>query len=394
MRLWIGTSSCLAALATLSACSGPSDGSLSESGTSGEPSSQSDLPSESTEPTNPTGNDDPDLGSESESGTDSDSDSDSGFDPDDLPADTGAEPEPNPQTLCESGFYSDCDEQVLAPGVLEFSTAYTLWSDGAEKRRYIQIPPGTQIDSSDMDFWEYPPGTKLWKEFFRDGIRIETRLLYKKFDTGNWFSIAYAWNEEQTEAVSAPLGIQNALGTDHDIPGFNVCKTCHQQQPDIVLGFSAIMLSHDQGGVTLQSLIDNDQLTDPPINPNTPIYGVPGEGSPAQAALGYLHANCGGCHHEQSAIFNDTPLNLRLSVNSLTTVEETALYQSTVDIAPVQASAGMNAHVVPGDPSTSELHARMENRAVEAKPMPPVGTEDVDVTGIAFIDAWISSIAP
>ena len=41
------------------------------------------------------------------------------------------------------------------------SPRYPLWSDGAEKQRYLSLPPGTQIDTSNMDDWKFPVGTRV-----------------------------------------------------------------------------------------------------------------------------------------------------------------------------------------------------------------------------------------
>ena len=49
-----------------------------------------------------------------------------------------------------------------------------LWSDGAVKRRFIYLPPGTTIDTTNMDEWVFPVGTKFWKEFSVDGRKLRT----------------------------------------------------------------------------------------------------------------------------------------------------------------------------------------------------------------------------
>src|SRR5262245_20803994 len=70
-----------------------------------------------------------------------------------------------PQALSETGLYRDIATRGLAAGVISYDVRYELWSDGAEKQRYLYLPPGTQIDSSDMDGWRFPIGTKVWKTF-------------------------------------------------------------------------------------------------------------------------------------------------------------------------------------------------------------------------------------
>src|SRR5262245_7866666 len=69
-----------------------------------------------------------------------------------------------PQRLSETGLFADIGRETLAPGVVAYAPRFQLWSDGAEKRRWLWLPPGTRIDTSDMDSWVFPVGTKLWKE--------------------------------------------------------------------------------------------------------------------------------------------------------------------------------------------------------------------------------------
>ncbi len=62
--------------------------------------------------------------------------------------------------------------------------------DGAGKRRWIALPPGTAIDGSDPDGWIFPVGTRLWKEFAFDR-RVETRYLERTSE--GWRFATYLW---------------------------------------------------------------------------------------------------------------------------------------------------------------------------------------------------------
>src|SRR5262245_49773858 len=81
-----------------------------------------------------------------------------------------------PQHLRDTGLYARATGDDLAGDVLPFTPQYALWSDGAEKRRWIRLPPGGRIDARDPDHWVFPVGTRLWKEFSL-GRRLETRML-------------------------------------------------------------------------------------------------------------------------------------------------------------------------------------------------------------------------
>jgi hypothetical protein len=308
-------------------------------------------------------------------------------------------PAGDPQTLAETGLYSDPAGEVLATNVMAYKPQFQLWSDGADKKRYIALPPGTQIDTSDMDHWKFPVGTKVWKEFTRNGTRVETRLLWKKSDDPDfgWFMAAYEWNAEQTEATLVPKkGRVDALGTPHNIPSTGDCKECHHGQPDRVLGFGAIQLSHDDSDVTLASLKADALLSDPPP---VDAYTLPGT-TEQRAALGLMHANCGHCHNPNGAGYDRNHMELLLLVGNLGSVAETSAYQTAVDVDLDQdlsmiLPAEVTKRVVPGDPSKSALYLRMAERDANALvSMPPVGSEEVDTNGTQLIGSWITSLAP
>lgn len=291
-----------------------------------------------------------------------------------------------PDKLSATGLYSDTAKGTLAPGVEEYHPKYQLWTDGAAKKRWVYLPPGSKIDTTDMNYWVYPVGTKLWKEFARDGVRVETRLLHKKADSV-WDMMAYHWNSAQTDADAVPLGVQNASGTQHDIPSVTDCGGCHSKLPDRAASFSAIQLSHSDKGVNLSKLISAGRLSKPPSGP----FSLPGSAQD-QLALGTLHANCGICHNDKSFVFAMVDMRLWLEVENLGSVKATGTYLSTAN-KPLTASnpSTGQARVVPGNAAKSDLHIRMNLRGVPTQ-MPPLGTEQVDIAGLAAVEAWINSL--
>jgi hypothetical protein len=226
---------------------------------------------------------------------------DAGVDPCAIPDDYEA-----PTSLSQTGLYSDTTAGTLTEGVRPFEPRFGLWSDGAAKSRWVYLPPCGPIDTSDPDYWNYPVGFKLWKQFDRtnaDGelVRVETRMIHK-YTATKWFMSAYIWNEDQTDALiseadgpTAFISAENAKGTEHDVPGQKSCEGCHFNMADKALGFTALQLDRDDapdGYVTLAVLEAEGLLSDPIARPIT----VPG--TPEQAAaLGYVHANCGHCHN-------------------------------------------------------------------------------------------------
>src|SRR5215208_1810751 len=162
-----------------------------------------------------------------------------------------------PQALQGTGLYSDFGTLQVDPKHLAFSPQYPLWSDGAAKRRWISLPPGTAIDGSDPDAWTFPVGTRLWKEFSFNGQRIETRYLERQAD-GQWLYAAYAWSSDGQQAqLVSDKGKRNAYplgaGRSHTIPGVSDCKVCHQGGRTEVLGFSALQLSRERDPAALHA---------------------------------------------------------------------------------------------------------------------------------------------
>ena len=292
-----------------------------------------------------------------------------------------------PRLLSQTGLYSDIAAQTLGAGVRTFQPRYVLWSDGATKRRFLYLPQGgEQIDSSDMDFWTYPVGTTAWKEFTRNGVRVETRMLRKKGpDLGDWTMIAYQWKTDQSDAVAVPAGSKNANGTPHDIPAQKDCLFCHGNMKDVLLGVTAIQLSHSNAipGLRIDDLVKEKRLSDPPAAP----IQIPGD-ELAEGALGYLHANCGLCHNSRSKVARTTPLRLWESTLKLDSVTTTLGYETTVNAA---NSFLPEFHVIlPGRPDESELVIRISERGI--RQMPPIATEVVDEDGVAKIRAWVESL--
>jgi len=295
-----------------------------------------------------------------------------------------------PQSLADTGLYSDVANEVLADGVVEYTPAYGLWSDGATKKRWVLLPTGTTIDTTDMDFWVLPVGTKLWKEFTFEGTRVETRYMWKMGPAGSdWYYVTFAWNAAQNEALPVPAGVVDALGTTFDIPRENDCRKCHQRQPDFAIGFSAVQLATSNAGVTLDTLIIDNRLTVNPVG-TSPYFPIPGTGD-EQAVLGYLHANCGGCHHKNSDVMDTTNLNLRMEVATMATPEETTAYSTIVGIDPLLSVTGTTKLIAPQDIAASAIYQRMNIRGNPIQ-MPPRGTAVVDSDFLLVLEAWINSL--
>jgi hypothetical protein len=275
-----------------------------------------------------------------------------------------------------------------------YQPQYQLWSDGEGKSRWIYIPECEKIDTSDMNDWQFPVGTRWFKEFRLNGVRVETRLIERIGKGPRDFAYAsYQWNAEQSEATKVPeAGVENANGTGHTIPSKSQCLQCHGSydrgggRPSRGLGFSAIQLSHADAGFGVEALIAADKLSDPPET----TYQIPGDAVTADA-LGYLHANCGNCHNNSRDKIPLVGLNLWLDVEA-TSVEQTGAWQTAVN-QPTKFfhDQHTSGRIVGGNPEESAILYRMKQRGNNAQ-MPPVATKTADQEGILMVENWIRSL--
>ncbi len=290
-----------------------------------------------------------------------------------------------PARLSELDLYSDLHAGSVVADVRPYEPTFSLWSDGAAKRRWIRLPVGEAIDTSDMDAWRFPAGTELFKEFSVAGKRIETRVLRKVSpEDAGWAAMSYAWNDAQDEAVAAPDGAADALGTQHDIPSARTCMMCHGGRRERVLGFGAIQLAHpanSESDVTLERLTLERRLSHEPRAPMA-LAGPPED----VAAVGYLHANCGHCHDggrppQPQPLRPPTYVDFSLRVQDLSSVQATRAH----------ATARLLAL---GQPATHHLILRRMTTpgGPLLRRMPPLATEIIDDEGLSLVREWLQRV--
>lgn len=309
----------------------------------------------------------------------------------DAAVDAGSGAAPAPPCDGPPGLYADAACERLAPDVLPYEPQFWLWSDGTDKQRYVSLPPGASIDASDPDGWVFPVGTRVWKTFLLGGRRLETRYLEKVRDDegiGAWDVRTYLWNEAQDRAIEVTDGATDVLGTGHDIPAVALCAHCHEGggQQDVLLGFSALQLNHEATALSLDDLNAAGVLA-PEVS--TAAAAIPTGDPTVQAALGYLHANCGHCH---GGFVPRAGLDLFVR-SGLGAVEETGAYRSAVGQPSLWRVPGATYRIAPGEPDASTLVVRMGRRDPLGQ-MPPLATERIDDAGLAAVRAWIAALPP
>lgn len=307
-----------------------------------------------------------------------------------------------PANLRCTGLYGNFDQRELACGVLEYKPAVELWSDGAKKRRFVSIPKGQHVDTSNPDAFIYPEGTQFWKEFSVTGaggaLRLaETRLLRKT--AAGWVYTSYVWSEDEKQAIQMQndFGVEDLYGTGHTVPNRDQCKECHVGRADYVLGWDALMLGSGAEGLSPETLVELGVIADA----SNLALTIPGNEVERQA-LGYLHANCGvSCHNDlPESAGQKTGLYLRLEASELGSVMATDAARTAINKRPAENAKYEGLpnpdpanwyDIRPGDPSRSLLVARQVLRGFEGQ-MPRIGTHKVDETGVEVVSRWIQEM--
>ncbi len=314
-----------------------------------------------------------------------------------------------PTKLSDTGLFTSVPNHQPHPGLIPYSVNAPLWSDGADKERYIALPGDAKIEFSTNRGWNCPDLTVLVKTFSlpvgKEGKkRIETRLLTRQ--DGQWYGYSYLWNDEQTDAdlvaaegidkvyevrdAAAPGGIRRQ--TWH-YPSRTECMVCHSRAANWVLGLSELQMNkvHDYGKVqdnqlrTLEHIgVFKDKLPKRPeelrrlVDPYDPKEDLD------KRARSYLQANCAQCHVEAGG--GNAQIDLEFTTNHRR--------MKLIDVKPLHDTFGIpNAKLVaPGDPERSVLLQRVARRG--AGQMPQLATAVVDREGVQLLTEWIRQLKP
>lgn len=304
-----------------------------------------------------------------------------------------------PAALECTGLYSDLATKQIAPGVRSYAPAVPLWADNAEKERWIWLPPGTPIDATDPNEWVFPVGTKVWKQFSRDGKRVETRL-FQKVQAGYWVRTTYAWTDDESAAITSSGG-DIPWGTDggtYHIPTPDECDQCHRGRTDHLLGFEQVSLGlAGATGLTLPELVAEGLIAPPPARTSLTI-GDDGTGA-AAAPMAWIHINCGvSCHNSNSnSTAYGSGMLLRLDPTLLDGRSSVGFDTRTTTLGQLANNPMWTGQtrIVPGDPSHSLLVKLITSRGTDnpvANQMPPIATSLVDTVDSQTVIEWIAKM--
>jgi len=301
-----------------------------------------------------------------------------------------------PTKLSETGLFTDTATLTPAPGLLPFTPIVALWSDGAEKTRWLALPKGGKIGFDESGEWSFPVGTVTVKHFelpvdTETKVRLETRVMVH--EAAGWAGYSYRWNRAQTEAELVTTRQTDTIEVVRagqrvsqrwTFPAGSDCLGCHTAGYGRVLGLRTRQLNGpgDRNTIAIwrdAGLFDHDigDLARLPAHPR-----LEDETRDVETRVrAYLDVNCALCHHPGGP----TPSGLDLRV-------ETPMAMAGLwGLRPQQPMGLPDEQLVhPRAHASSSLWGRMT--AAERGRMPPVFSSVVDEAAAALVARWIDTL--
>jgi uncharacterized repeat protein (TIGR03806 family) len=296
-----------------------------------------------------------------------------------------------PARLSETGCMAQGSPSKPGPALVAYSVNAPLWSDGADKERWLALPDGKAIAVGENGNFELPKGAVLIKQFRVAGRLVETRF-FVRHDDGGYGGYTYVWSADQTDAVLAPDAATVNLGGGKvwKVPSRGECMQCHTAAADTVLGFRTEQINRDfpTPGPNTGNQIDTLAAAgffSRNLGPARNLPSLPnpfGTASVPDRARAYLDGNCSNCHRPGGT--GRGSLDLRYSTPFAA--------QGLCDALPSMDALGIaDARILaPGDPNRSVLRARMARRGPGQ--MPPLASASVHGEATALIESFISGI--
>ena len=312
-----------------------------------------------------------------------------------------------PKLLSEYGFFQNTQDQITVPGVLPYELITSLFSDYADKHRFVYVPEGMIAAYQKNSVFSFPIGSVLIKTFSYEPVNnqisgrhlIETRLLIRK-DAG-WDALTYVWDEEGQEASLALAGKTvranyiskegNQLDIRYRVPNKNQCKECHLENESIVpIGPKPRNLNRDYNYVEgtmnqLEKWMEVKILESYSEKINSVVDFMDTSKPINERARAYLDINCGHCHSPEGSASN-SGLYLHLLEN-----REKQLGVFKGPVATGRGSGGLDYSIVPGHPDESILLYRMISDAPDIM-MPESGRSVMHKEAVDLIYQWIEGM--
>jgi len=313
-----------------------------------------------------------------------------------------------PYYLRCAGLYTCWSDKTVATDHRPYAPGMVLWSDGAEKSRFIYLPAGQKIDTTNPDEWVFPVGTKAYKEFKLGCKRVETRRIWKS-GPSEWIYSVWQWDATESQARLMNTGaiIPGTNAAVYEIPANNQCAGCHSGHTDKFLSLDAWGLGTPQAqGVTLAQL---NTAYRPRIPPWPTAFTLPQDATGKfDKAQSFFYNNCGFCH-KPSGSASFTGLFFHLSAiaavgdggTGTIPADQTPVYLTAVDqphtnlLGTYPPLSGYK-RIVKGNASLSVVPLRDTlsdpDGGIAPGQMPPVLRRAVDDAGTGAVIDWINTL--
>lgn len=304
-----------------------------------------------------------------------------------------------PRKLSDFGFFGGPGATRPAPALVAYSLRTPLFSDYAEKQRFVYVPEGARVTADTEGRLAFPVGSALIKTFGygsgADFRPIETRVLLRR--ASGWEALPYVWNADLSDAelkvagsrlqvtVTRPDGQRREIS--YAVPNKNQCKECHSSTGAVV-PIGPIAANMDIAPARATAFRKRIDWAAAPLAANGPVWNDPRTGSLDQRARAYLMVNCAHCHNAGGSASNS---GLFLDYGAAADRTATGLYKRPV--AAGRGSGGREFAIAPGQPDQSIMIHRMGSTEPGVA-MPEVGRSMVHEEGVALIREWISSLPP
>ncbi len=296
----------------------------------------------------------------------------------------------NPSTLSAFGFFAGAPDRPT-PGMIPYRLRSALFSDYANKDRWIVLPPGERMQADGDGLLRFPVGTAIIKSFGytqADGSyrTVETRLLLHR--TTGWVALPYIWRADGTDAdlrlaggrvpvtFTDPAG--NARTISYAVPNRNQCLNCHQLN-GVMTPIGPRLRNLDLAPAHRDRVVGADWS-----RANMPRWddaAAPLDGR----ARAYLDINCAHCHRTGGSA-NNSGLYLDYDQRDLSAL---GLYRRPV--AAGRGSGGRDYDIAPGHADRSIFAYRM-NSTDPGIAMPELGRQTVHDEGVVLIRDWINAM--
>ena len=294
-----------------------------------------------------------------------------------------------PDKLSATGCFVANDSAQAIDALVPYDLNAPLWSDAAEKRRWIALPDGAQIQIDATGDWLFPVGTVLVKEFSLNGKRIETRFLEHR--TAGWSGYTYQWTDDQSDALLLDSGkTEIVAGQNWSFPSPGQCLECHTAAAKRALGPETGQINrsfiYPSSGIDanqIKTMTHIGLLENPPAVAEVMVSPDDTNVPVDLRAKAYLHSNCSHCHRPGGTAGGEIDFRYQTPLKEM----------KICDVAPSVGDLGIAGArlLAPSDPARSIIAERM-NRLGGSR-MPPLGSLVVDTEAATLIDEWIKSIS-